>query len=95
MRHSMRSGLSHRDWFVQVIPCGPAFSFCCHHSSLGRHTNGAIYSTIEAAILAGCQFIDREQAVAALSQLFDEWVVTEKISVEEYWNLVNFSDDGN
>ncbi len=90
MPYLKQNGLSHRDWFVQVIPCGHGFGFCCLHPNLGRQTNGEIYSTVEAAIIAGCNFIDREQAISLLVEVLEEWVSVEKISVEEYWKLANF-----
>lgn len=92
MLYSKRNGLSHQDWFVQVVPCGPAFSFCCHHANRGSHTNGAIYPTTEAAIIAGCQFINRELAIAALGEVLNEWADTDTISVEEYWKASHFND---
>lgn len=90
MLYLKRNGLSHRDWFVQIVPCPDGFGFCCHHSMLGIHTNGFVYPTSEAALIAGCNFIDREQALAALSQVLNEWISAEKISLEEYWELSNF-----
>lgn len=90
MLNLKRNGLSYRDWFVQAVPRGPVFCFCCYHNSLGSHTTGTAYPTQEAAILAGCQFIDRELAVVALGQIVDEWMRADKITLEEYWNLNNF-----
>lgn len=90
MFHSKHSGISHRDWSVRIVPHGPAFAFYCHHSNLGSHTNGSLYPTAEAAVIAGCNFIDREQALLALGQVLDEWMNSEKITLEEYWNLSNF-----
>ena len=90
MPYLKQDGLSHRDWFVQAINAGPGFRFCCHHASLGKQTDGVLYSTSEAALIAGCGFINREQAIVQLAQVLDEWVLTEKISLEEYWDLSTF-----
>lgn len=95
MMYSKRNGISHREWFVRAVDCGAGFCFCCSHPHLGKHTNITVYPTEEAAIIAGCQFIDREQAIALLGQLLDEWVSTDKITLEEYWKVSSFCGSRN
>lgn len=84
------TGLHHRDWFIAVIPHKGGFGFCCQHPTLGRQTDGIIYDRPEIAVIAGCRFIDREQALSALVTVFEEWVQEDRISLEEYWKLSAF-----
>lgn len=85
------NGFFHHDWFIEVVPSGSRFSFHCHHPKLeGYQQDGATYPTTEAAVKAGCYFIDRELALAALLDALEELISDQKISPEEYWNLSNF-----
>lgn len=87
-------GVSHHDWFVESVPHGRHFRFRCEHPYLeGLQQDGSIYPTCEAALIAGCQFVDREMAISALINALEELMSKEKISLDEYWNLANFSNN--
>lgn len=86
------NGISHRDWFIAAVPVHNQFGFQGYHQTLGSHSDGHIYPTAAAAILAGCRFIDRELAIAALAPILIEWLRQDKITMDEYWNLSCFKE---
>ena len=84
----------HHGWKIQVIEHLSKFSFRCHHFDLEEwQYNGATYCSYNEALCAGRNFIDREIALLSLINLFEELMQEGKLTLDEYWNLANFSDD--
>jgi hypothetical protein len=91
MLNTESNGISYHGWLVQVVSHHNRYSFRCYCSELeGFHEDGSIYRSYKSALRAGCHFIDRETALAALTHALEELMRNEKISLEEYWNLANF-----
>jgi hypothetical protein len=84
-------GKPYHGWIVEVVSHNNRFSFRCYCPELeGFHDDGTTYPSYRSALVAGYQFIDRETALAALMGVLEELMRDDKISLEEYWNLVNF-----
>lgn len=91
MKYLKSNGISHYDWFIEVIPQRHRYSFRCYHPNLeGFQTDASTYRNPESALIAGCRFVNRELALMALQGVLEEMMQDEKITLHEYWNLANF-----
>lgn len=91
MLKTLSVGISYHGWRIKVVPDQYEYFFCCYHPDLPDFCNdGLAYPTLRDAWFAACQFVDREIAVHAILPVLGEWLATQKINEEEYWNLSNF-----
>jgi hypothetical protein len=85
------NGTPYHGWLIEVVAYRNRYAFRCYCPELeGFHEDGSTHTSQCSALAAGFQFIDREVALSALINVLEELMKDEKISLEEYWNLVNF-----
>jgi hypothetical protein len=83
--------ISYHGWQIQVLMQDGKFGFRCYPPKLADFCNdGSLHLSFKAALLAACQFINREIAILAVLEVVDEWLEDSKISETEYWNLTSF-----
>lgn len=79
-------------WMVQIISVWNGFSFHCYDSELagGSWHNRKIYPTYQEALIAAQQFVDRQTAILALTQILQDWLNYELINQAEYQKAMRF-----
>jgi hypothetical protein len=83
--------MHYHGWLLEIVPDGECFKFDAYHPELpGGMNEGEAYGSFESALVAGCDFIDREVAIQALLDIVGEWLENGNICADEYWTLTNF-----
>jgi hypothetical protein len=91
MLETLSGGIAYHGWRIKVVADIDEFLFCCYHPDFLDFCNdGLTYASSQDALIAARQFVDREIAVRALFNVIGDWLLTNKITDEEYWNLTNF-----
>jgi hypothetical protein len=88
---TVSNSIPYHGWQIEVVSEVEEFVFRCYHPILPDFCNdGCAYSSFRRALVAACYFVDREIAIRALIEVSEEWLLSGRISEEEYWNLTNF-----
>jgi hypothetical protein len=83
--------IPYHGWQLEILREEANFRFRCYHPVLPDYCDdGYVYSSVEQALAAACDFVDREIAIKALFDIAEGWLVTGKITDVEYWQLTDF-----
>ncbi|HEY9647574.1 MAG TPA: hypothetical protein V6C88_14455 [Chroococcidiopsis sp.] len=91
MFNALSNAIFYHGWQIEIAAYQEEFQFRCYRSNFLDYSNdGLAYDNINTALMAAYTFIDREIAIHAILGIIGEWLLTDQINDEEYWNLTNF-----